>query len=135
MPSQSLTYLDPPRGRAPVRVLRRRAAFGLDRPQRFDKEAARRSLSDWLACALPDACVLHAITDEGTIRMADVTVLLANGRCVFFDITATPGKTRRGTSAFEDFCTAARIPYARVRHVNDARAALVRFAIPTREAA
>jgi len=136
MPLHSLDSISSPKSKRQVAVTRnRRGTFGLDRPLSFDKDAARARLTRWLACVLPDACVLHATPDEGAVRVADVTVLLQSGRCIFFDLAPQRGRAPRGMSAFADFCDAARIPYARVRHIEDARAALRRFSIAIREVA
>lgn len=110
-----------------------------------------RSILDWLRTVLPDARVIH-VANEVDARGADIAravakskslgmvpgfpdlaVFLPNGGIVMFEVKAPGGRLSDNQAALHEWFHQRGHKVATVRSIEDARTALARWGVVTRE--
>jgi hypothetical protein len=116
-------------------------------PPAASEDQIHIAILEYLRAVLPNALIFH-IPNDGVrtpaaagrlIKLgmmagaADLIIHTAQRETIYFEVKTAKGIHRANQIAFAGHCTSVGIPYALVRSVEDARAALSALNIKTRE--
>lgn len=112
-----------------------------------DEESIHRAIVEWLRAVLVDAKAIHipnggkrGKAEAGRLKAMGVMpgvpdlMILRRGVCRFIEIKTATGNLSPEQKAFRDFCVGNCFDWALCRSVDQVRATLEMWRIPTREA-
>lgn len=139
--------MNPHHACAPIRPVQpRRRGFGLDTPLPADPAIIEAQVLRLLAGTRPEILAIRPSTTPDRQRppghrtapafvagVPDLLLLLPGGKTACLKIRTQAERLSRDEVAFGDLCRQRAIPFAVVRSLAEARAALARFGVPLGE--